>query len=77
VIDLSQGAAEALGMVGLGIKPVELWQLDKGEEECPEMFDEAAADTGAAAAKPVARAQKKASPPPRRKAVAPARPRRR
>lgn len=40
VIDLSQGAAEALGMVGLGIKPVELWQLDKDEEECPEMFDE-------------------------------------
>lgn len=77
VIDLSQGAAEALGMVGLGIKPVELWQLDKDEEECPEMFDEAAADTDAAAAKPVARAQKKASPPPRKKAAAPAKPRRR
>lgn len=36
VIDLSQAAAQELGMVGLGIKPVELWQLDEGEEECPE-----------------------------------------
>lgn len=36
VIDLSQAAAQELGMVGLGIKPVELWQLDDGEEECPE-----------------------------------------
>lgn len=71
VIDLSQGAAEALGMVGLGIKPVELWQLDKDEEECPEMFDEAAADAEPAAAKPVANARKKANPAPRRKAVAP------
>ena len=36
VIDLSQAAAQELGMVGLGIKPVELWQLDDGEQECPE-----------------------------------------
>jgi rare lipoprotein A len=36
VIDLSQAAAQELGMVGLGIKPVELWQLDEGEAECPE-----------------------------------------
>ncbi|WP_159917392.1 septal ring lytic transglycosylase RlpA family protein [Pantoea sp. 18069] len=77
VIDLSQGAAEALGMIGLGIKPVELWQLDKDEEECPEVFDEAAADADAAAAKPVARVQKKASPTPRKKAVAAPRPRKR
>ncbi|MEG0226316.1 MAG: septal ring lytic transglycosylase RlpA family protein [Comamonas sp.] len=69
VIDLSQGAAEALGMVGLGIKPVELWQLDKDEEECPEMFDEAAADAEPAAAKPVARVQQKAKPAPRKKAA--------
>lgn len=40
VIDLSQGAAEALGMIGLGIKPVELWQLDDDEQECPEAFDD-------------------------------------
>ncbi|WP_422688969.1 septal ring lytic transglycosylase RlpA family protein [Comamonas endophytica] len=40
VIDLSQGAAEALGMVGLGIKPVELWQLEEDEDECPEMLEE-------------------------------------
>lgn len=37
VIDLSQGAAEVLGMVGLGIKPVELWQLEEDEDECPEL----------------------------------------
>lgn len=36
VIDLSQAAAQELGMVGLGIKPVELWQLDEGEADCPE-----------------------------------------
>ncbi len=36
VIDLSQAAAQELGMVGLGIKPVELWQLDEGEQDCPE-----------------------------------------
>lgn len=40
VIDLSQGAAEALGMIGLGIKPVELWQLDEDEQDCPEAFDD-------------------------------------
>lgn len=36
VIDLSQGAAQELGMAGLGIKPVQLWLLNKGEEACPE-----------------------------------------
>jgi len=41
LIDLSQGAAEALGMVGLGIKPVELWQLEDDEEECPEALEDA------------------------------------
>ncbi len=35
VIDLSRGAAEALGMVGLGLKPVELFALDDGEKDCP------------------------------------------
>jgi len=68
VIDLSQGAAEALGMVGLGIKPVELWQLDKDQEECPEMFDEAAADIDADA-KPAAKVQNKARVAPRKKVV--------
>lgn len=72
VIDLSQGAAEALGMVGLGIKPVELWQLDKDEEECPEAFDEA--DAGTVGARSV---RKKFNAPARKKAVAPARPRKR
>lgn len=36
IIDLSRGAAEALGMVGLGLKPVELFALDDGESDCPE-----------------------------------------
>jgi len=35
VIDLSRGAAEALGMVGLGLKPVELFALDEDEKDCP------------------------------------------
>jgi len=35
VIDLSRGAAEALGMVGLGLKPVELFALNEGEQDCP------------------------------------------
>ena len=68
VIDLSQGAAEALGMIGLGIKPVELWQLDDGEEECPELFEEGADDLLAAA--PVTKVQKSARAAPRKKAAA-------
>lgn len=35
VIDLSQAAAAELGMQGLGIKPVELWQLKPGRSACP------------------------------------------
>jgi rare lipoprotein A len=35
IIDLSKAAAQELGMLGLGIKPVELWQLDRDEDECP------------------------------------------
>ena len=35
VIDLSRGAAEALGMVGLGLKPVELFALDDDVRDCP------------------------------------------
>ena len=36
VIDLSQAAAQELGMQGLGIKPVELWLLDEGDTDCPQ-----------------------------------------
>lgn len=68
VIDLSQGAAEELGMIGLGIKPVELWQLDDGEEECPELLEEGADDLLAAA--PVAKEQQSARAVPRKKAAA-------
>ena len=38
VIDLSQAAAQELGMQGLGIKPVEIWRLGKNEEACPEVM---------------------------------------
>lgn len=36
VIDLSRAAAEELGMIGLGLKPVELFALQEGERDCPE-----------------------------------------
>lgn len=35
VIDLSHGAAEVLGVVGLGLKPVELFALESNERDCP------------------------------------------
>ena len=35
IIDLSQGAAQELGMLGLGIKPVELWTLEDDDDSCP------------------------------------------
>jgi rare lipoprotein A len=47
VIDLSQGAAQELGMAGLGIKPVELWLLNKDEEACPDALLDASALTDA------------------------------
>lgn len=34
IIDLSQGAAQALGITGL--RAVELWRLPEGEDSCPE-----------------------------------------
>lgn len=43
VIDLSKAAAQELGMLGLGIKPVEIWHLGKGEEECPDRISASAA----------------------------------
>ena len=36
VIDLSRAAAEELGMIGLGLKPVELFALQDGDRDCPE-----------------------------------------
>ena len=35
ILDLSQGAAAELGMLGLGIKPVEYWTLDEDQDNCP------------------------------------------
>ena len=36
VIDLSKAAAEEIGMLDKGIKRVEIYKLDEGQEECPE-----------------------------------------
>ncbi|QIL81723.1 septal ring lytic transglycosylase RlpA family protein [Diaphorobacter sp. HDW4A] len=36
VIDLSQAAAQELGIQGLGLKQVELWKLHKGSDACPD-----------------------------------------
>lgn len=46
IIDLSRAAAEELGMVGLGIKSVELWQLGADDEACPETLEQAAEGSG-------------------------------
>lgn len=35
-IDLSEAAARQLGMLGLGLKPVELWRLAGDETACPQ-----------------------------------------
>jgi rare lipoprotein A len=35
VLDLSRGAALALGMGGLGLKPVDVFPLGEGEDTCP------------------------------------------
>lgn len=66
VIDLSQAAAEELGMVGLGIKPVELWHLGPDEDTCPASLQDAEV---------VAPGVDEAAPSPQRKARAKARPR--
>ena len=41
VIDLSKAAAEEIGMLGTGIKRVEIYKLPEGEEECPEVLVQA------------------------------------
>jgi rare lipoprotein A len=78
VIDLSQAAAEELGMLGLGLKPVELWQLGDDEESCPEGLDDAPDEALDAEAQPARRAAPVAAKPKARsKAKQPARKRRR
>lgn len=82
VIDLSQGAAEALGMIGLGIKPVELWQLDDDEQECPEAFDDGGSASAGSSNKRTAQGKKTIrKPAPARKPIksikAPTKPRKR
>lgn len=70
VIDLSHGAAKELGMVGLGIKPVELWRLEKGEEECPEVMEGDEGASSVAGTAPAPQAERSAHATPRKKAVA-------
>lgn len=36
VIDLSKAAAEEIGMLERGVKRVEIYKLEKGEDDCPE-----------------------------------------
>ena len=36
VIDLSKAAAEEIGMLGHGVKRVEIYKLDQGQDDCPE-----------------------------------------
>lgn len=35
VIDLSKAAAEEIGLLDKGVKAVEIYKLDDGQEECP------------------------------------------
>ncbi|MNO07955.1 hypothetical protein D3C81_2303790 [compost metagenome] len=55
-------------MIGLGIKPVELWQLEDDEQECPEAFDD---DNPGAGSKSAAKGSKKTArkPAPARKPI--------
>lgn len=47
IIDLSQAAAQELGIQGLGIKQVELWKLDAKSDSCPdELMTADAGDAG-------------------------------
>lgn len=48
IIDLSQGAAEELGLLGIGIKPVEIWRLQDEEEDCPSLLSSGLLKTGVA-----------------------------
>lgn len=61
IIDLSQAAAQELGMMGLGIKPVELWRLSSDADACPDAApqnDDLAARIQAAGASSAAPATK-------------------
>lgn len=46
IIDLSRAAAEELGMVGLGVKSVELWRMGADDEDCPETLEQVAEGSG-------------------------------
>ncbi|MBS0291584.1 MAG: septal ring lytic transglycosylase RlpA family protein [Proteobacteria bacterium] len=74
IIDLSRAAAEDLGMVGLGIKSVELWQVGPDDDACPDRLEQAVTGSGLgldadAAAQALQRRAPKAAPKhrPRRK----------
>lgn len=65
VIDLSQAAARALGLMGLGIKPVAFWRMDEGNacEDRPREAEASADERTAPQASP--ERQAKAAPPQR------------
>lgn len=54
VVDLSQAAARELGMIGLGIKPVQLWQADEGDTGCVPALGGEALQAGSDGAAPPA-----------------------
>lgn len=67
VVDLSQAAAKELGMIGLGIKPVELWQVDDDGEDCvPALGEDVGAQQAGRSLEPASR-----SPAPAPAAAAP------
>ncbi len=71
IIDLSRAAAEELGMLGLGIKPVELWRMEADDDGCPDSLEQPVEGgglglDGAAAAK----GMQQAVPAPRKAAAA-------
>lgn len=70
-IDLSQAAAQELGMVGLGIKPVEIWRMAGEDDDCRSdslpALDEAATAKAARAPAPVARKAVQRKRPARRR----------
>lgn len=46
IIDLSRAAAEELGMMGLGVKSVELWRVGDEDDTCPDDIEQAVQGSG-------------------------------
>ncbi len=64
VVDLSQAAAQELGMIGLGIKPVELWLVDDDGEDCvPALGEDVGAQQAERSLEPASRSPSPAAAP--------------